>query len=482
MTTVMNRGRCRQNANGLCNSTCLCQIFCPDINPEALMSPDPLEIDEIYQVLGRDILRSSLLDDIDLYLECDEDSLYVVPHETLPSNASHVAKSRLAARVRISFPPSCQKVSNERVGCTQCSRSFTRESLLKDHRFRCHGAKDLFPCTLCAYVGQRHRLLQKHVKRQHRDHVQQWPGLTGQQNVSRVGSAPDASPVSCTLPNTATADQTVCGSSEFSSTPMQGNVCDLSQPTDSHASLDTVSSCEILKHCRTQRARRRVTHTSKQSCTFVQTGGDIARNTKPGRKENVCTVDVTSDVFDQITNKCSDVFQCNKCDKVFKQRRSHSSHMKRHAGLLTHACSECNKHFPSRDTLRKHTGTHQAVRQYGCPREGCAKTFRTRYALKEHVTVVHGTKSWLCPHSGCAKAYATEKDLRAHAVAHTGTHTCTECGKTFRDSHNLTMHGYIHSGIKNMACTLCNYKCVQKSSLNWHIKKKHSDCEVDTVH
>ena len=477
MTTVTNRGRCRQNANGLCNSTCLCQIFCPDINPEALMSPDPLEIDEIYQVLGRDILRSSLLDDIDLYLECDEDSLYVVPHETLPPRASHVAKSRLATRVRISFPPSCQQVNNERVGCTQCSCSFTRESLLKDHRFRCHGAKDLFPCTLCAYVGQRHRLLQKHMKRQHPNHVQEQPELTCQQSVSRVGSAPDA------LPNAGVADQTVCGTSDLSSTPMQGNVFDLSQPTDSRASLDTLSSCEISKHCRTQRARIRVIHTSKMSRTFEQTGGDIvARNTKQRRKENVCTVDGTSDAFDKVTNKCSAVFQCNKCDKVFKQRRSYNSHTKRHAGLLTHACAECNKHFPSRDTLRKHTKTHQAARQYGCPREGCAKTFRTRYALKEHATVVHGTKSWLCPHADCGKAYATEKDLRSHAVVHTGTHTCAECGKTFRDSHNLTMHGYIHSGVKNMACTLCDYKCVQKSSLNWHIKKKHSDCEVDTVH
>ena len=36
-----------------------------------------------YQVLGKDVLKSSLLDDIDLYLECDDDSLYVMP--TVPS-------------------------------------------------------------------------------------------------------------------------------------------------------------------------------------------------------------------------------------------------------------------------------------------------------------------------------------------------------------------------------------------------------------
>lgn len=480
MTTVTKRGRCRQNANGLCNSTCLCQIFCPDINPEALMSPDPLEIDEIYQVLGRDILRSSLLDDIDLYLECDEDSLYVVPHETLPSRPSQVAKSRLAARVRISFPPSCQQVTKERVGCTQCSRSFTRESLLKDHQFRCHGAKDLFPCTVCAYVGQRHRLLQKHMKRQHPTHVQQQPELHGQQDVSCVGSATDASPISYTFPNMGDADQTVCGTSDFSSAPVQDNMCNLSQVTDNRASLDMVGSCEISKLCKTERVRTSVTHTNKQSRTCEATGAGVARSTKKGRKGNVCALEGTSDAV--CTSKCNDVLQCHKCCKVFKRHRSYNGHMKKHAGLLTYACTECSKHFPSKDTLGKHTQTHQTLRQHGCPHAGCAKTFRTRYALKEHMTVVHGTKSWLCPHIRCDKAYATEKDLRSHTIVHTNRHKCVECGKTFRDCHNLTMHGYVHSGVKNTACTLCDYKCVQKSSLNWHMKKKHSDCEVNTVY
>ena len=40
----------------------------------------------MFQVLGRDILKSSLLDDIDLYLECDEDSLYVMPTVMSPTH------------------------------------------------------------------------------------------------------------------------------------------------------------------------------------------------------------------------------------------------------------------------------------------------------------------------------------------------------------------------------------------------------------
>ena len=45
----------------------------------------------ILQVLGRDILKSSLLDDIDLYLECDDDSLYVMPTVMSPTHSSGMA-------------------------------------------------------------------------------------------------------------------------------------------------------------------------------------------------------------------------------------------------------------------------------------------------------------------------------------------------------------------------------------------------------
>ena len=52
----------------------------PASNPDIDVASE-INVDEIYQVLGRDILKSPLLSDIDLYLECDEDSLYVMPKD-----------------------------------------------------------------------------------------------------------------------------------------------------------------------------------------------------------------------------------------------------------------------------------------------------------------------------------------------------------------------------------------------------------------
>ena len=49
----------------------------------------------MFQVLGRDILKSSLLDDIDLYLECDDDSLYVMP--TVMSPTHNIGKHNICS-------------------------------------------------------------------------------------------------------------------------------------------------------------------------------------------------------------------------------------------------------------------------------------------------------------------------------------------------------------------------------------------------
>ena len=493
MTTPVDRGRCRQNVDGLCDSSCLCQLF----NTDALVSTDTLslEIDEIYQVLGRDILKSSLLDDIDLYLECDEDSLYVVPQEVHPSNSSQEASSRSTARVRISFPSSCQSDTQERFRCTQCTRSFTRESLLKDHRFRCHGMRNLFPCSMCSYVGHRHRLLQKHTTRQHPKHSHQEIELNGKQqlhqtdqqsplskmrsvlqkqcNMSETGSAADATNIYCASPNMCLNEPVECGAR------LHDTVHHLSHSVDNCApSGATDSSCKS-KHRNAADARTSVAYTTEQPKAMC---ADVAKSAKHGSEVPLCANEATSDfVCDRASSERKDVFRCDRCSKVFKQRRSYDNHMKKHSGILPYDCMECDKQFASKDTLGKHIKTHQNITRLECLHIGCGKTFKTRFALKEHLTVVHGTKSWRCAHSGCKKAYATEKDLRSHAIAHTSKHKCNECGKTFRDHYNLAMHQDTHSGVKNEACPLCDYRCVQKNSLNGHMRKRHPNCEIHTA-
>ena len=162
-----------------CGSDCICTLLsacnsnlAPNSNDATDDGTSTLDVDEIYQVLGRDILKSSLLDDIDLYLECDDDNCYVVPAAILPEHRRPVFGARLAQpascpRIRISFPQQTESYMPTRFKCDKCSHSFTRDSLLRDHLFRSHAISDLFPCPQCAYKGQTYRLLAKHSRRKH---------------------------------------------------------------------------------------------------------------------------------------------------------------------------------------------------------------------------------------------------------------------------------------------------------------------------
>ena len=285
---------------------------------------------------------------------------------------------------------------------------------------------------------------------------------------SEAGSAADATNMSCTSPNIICLNEpVVCGARSHDNIYLSHSVdnCGPSVATD--------SSC-MSKHCNTADALVCTTQQPKAMCA------DVARSAKQDRKVPLCAslCDIVCD--HRTSSELKDVFRCDRCSKVFKQRRSYDNHMKKHSGILPYDCMECDKQFASKDTLGKHIKTHQNITRLECLHTECGKTFKTRFALKEHLTVVHGTKSWRCAHSGCEKAYATEKDLRSHAIAHTSKHKCKECGKTFRDRYNLAMHQDTHTGVKNEACPLCDYRCVQKNSLNGHMRKKHPNCDIHT--
>ncbi|RUS73757.1 hypothetical protein EGW08_018494, partial [Elysia chlorotica] len=51
------------------------------------------------------------------------------------------------------------------------------------------------------------------------------------------------------------------------------------------------------------------------------------------------------------------------------------------------------------------------------------------------------------------------------------------CGKKFRDSYNLRMHMCTHTGEMQRACTLCRYRCVQKSALDSHMLTHFKKCQ-----
>ncbi|XP_067929438.1 gastrula zinc finger protein XlCGF57.1-like isoform X2 [Watersipora subatra] len=67
--------------------------------------------------------------------------------------------------------------------------------------------------------------------------------------------------------------------------------------------------------------------------------------------------------------------------------------------------------------------------------------------------------------------------LQSHMKAHTGDkpYACTQCDYRFAHRSNLPRHMKTHTGEKPYACTQCDYRCAQSGSLQSHMKAHTGD-------
>ncbi|CAH1792293.1 unnamed protein product [Owenia fusiformis] len=427
---------------------CLCSIITKDAHTDDhSVNSDSINIDEIYQVLGReDMLKSSLLDDIDLYLECEDDNLYVVPDIVATVEiGSNVGSSINTSNIPLNLNP-----ENVSVG-------------------------GMFSSDICSDVPQSlpagfNELLTEPV-------MQMDKILTDMTTVTEIGQATKSTNDSSDVLNHPSAeDRNHLSNSSMPSTipPMINKV----QVSSLHRSIHHKS------HLRISFPGHLHSSVTSQLFTCALCPKEFTKKYK---------------MYDHKAKMHNEkhLFKCRLCP----YKGTLSIHMKKHI-LRKHmdilkqnerVCQSKGTSCKSSSNLRKidvesftwnqeNDGSRKQCAVSNGPKKNfvcqkCQKRFSLKKHLEGHDKTVHQEKIFKCEHENCEKKYSRLKDLKFHAKVHTNEFQCTfkKCTKTFRDKYNLQQHMQVHTGKKSLSCHQCSFMCIQKSSLNWHMKTKHID-------
>jgi len=147
-------------------------------------------------------------------------------------------------------------------------------------------------------------------------------------------------------------------------------------------------------------------------------------------------------------------YRCSYCNIIFDSISHRERHEQRHKDNDTFQCEDCNKMFKNEKNLRHHFKTHhESVQQRKPAKPGEKKKKEPpKYpchmcdtpvlfaltALRRHLARKHST-NYKCTKEGCDKTFAKQYQFDAHVKLHTHR-SCHICEKQFKRKQNADIH------------------------------------------
>ncbi|XP_052579991.1 zinc finger protein 341 isoform X3 [Peromyscus californicus insignis] len=331
------------------------------------------------------------------------------------------------------LPEAAGKPKAQKLKCSYCDKSFTKNFDLQQH-IRSHTGEKPFQCIACGRAFAQKSNVKKHMQ----THKVWPPGRSGG-TISRNSVTVQ---VMALNPSRQEEEDTGLGQTLSSTTQPQA--------------LPTAGEDEGGK----PEAKQVVLIDSSYLCQFCPSQFSTYFQLKSH----------------MIQHKKEQVYKCvvKSCAQMFPKLDTFLEHIRSHQEELSYRCHLCSKDFPSLYDLGVHQYSHSLLPQHSPKKDStvykcvkCVNKYSTPEALEHHVQTA--THSFPCPH--CQKVFPCERYLRRHLPTHGsgGRFRCQICKKFFRKEHYLKLHAHIHSGEKPYKCSVCESAFNRKDKLKRHM-------------
>ena len=353
-----------------------------------------------------------------------------------------------------------------------------------------------YECDICAYKTTQARYLDSHKKNKHLSREGNWKEIDdGQNKITFVCNECDYKTESkefITNHEKLSHGETLLAIEDI----LQCQFCE----------FQTDNKRYILKHSRKYHPEKIHNVLTCTLCEFeAKTTSEIKEHKRQLHKKNLmCSQCQKPFRFSHNLRKHEQlhleekIFSCNQCAETFPFFRKLRRHLKTH---WSYTCEVCKKSFDRPKKLNRHKTIHSDVKPYQCNQ--CDKLFREKRSLVSHQRIQKYTcQKYICP--VCGQCFKRAHDLRSHKADHNKKarnkeqhnkehiskdqqdkekrtkqqqqYKCDICEKEFKSSYNMKAHKVVHLGNDERTkhfCDKCQFVCYSKKDLKHHMGYVH---------